>query len=204
MFVGFDIDFNEHDYQQYQKLNKALWLEYQAHTISADTVKRERFKPWAEKLKIDGLELNSAFLQAMSEVCKPFAGVVTLLDELQHHAKLGIITNGFTELQAVRLEYNGLSEHFELVVVSEQVGVAKPHIDIFKHALELMGNPAPEKVLMIGDNLNSDIIGGINAGIDTCWLNHKNSPQQKGIKPTYEVKSHIALEKLLMGSTPTI
>lgn len=198
MFTHFDIDFTEYDYKQYQKANKTLWQEYQAHTIPAETVKRERFKAWSKKLSVDGLTLNSAFLQAMAEVCKPFTGVVQLLDKLQHHAKLGIITNGFTELQAVRLEYNGLSEHFELVVISEQVGVAKPHIDIFTHALELMGNPAPDKVLMIGDNLNSDIIGGLNAGMDTCWLNRKNSPQQKGIRPTYQVTSHVELDTLLM------
>lgn len=198
MFTQFDIDFTEHDYQQYQKINKALWLQYQAHTIPAETIKRERFKTWSERLNIDGLSLNNAFMQAMAKVCKPFAGVVSLLDSLQHHAKLGIITNGFTELQAVRLEYNGLSEHFELVVVSEEVGVAKPHLDIFNHALELMNNPPANKVLMIGDNLNSDIIGGINAGMDTCWLNHKNSPEQKGIRPTYQVKSHTELTQLLL------
>ena len=197
MFSSFGVGFTEYDFQQYQKVNKVLWQQYQAHIISADILKRERFKIWAERLNMDELSLNSAFMQAMSEVCKPFSGVVKLLDKLRPQVKLGIITNGFTELQAVRLEYNSLSDHFDLLVVSEQVGVAKPHIDIFEHALKEMGSPEKSKVLMVGDNLHSDIIGGNKAGLDTCWLNQHGAEAQKDIMPTYQVTSYTELEQLL-------
>jgi putative hydrolase of the HAD superfamily/5'-nucleotidase len=119
---------------------------------------------------------------------------------LKGRAKLGIITNGFVELQQVRLERTGLREHFELLVISEEVGVAKPHRDIFEHALTIMGSPQRDNVLMVGDNPDSDILGGINAGLDTCWFNRENKPIPDGIIPKYQVSSLWGLEQLLFKS----
>ena len=119
------------------------------------------------------------------------------MNTLKGHAKLGIITNGFTELQQIRLEATGLDHYFDVLVISEEVGVAKPHPDIFDHALELMGNPPREHVLMVGDNPDSDIVGGINAGLDTCWLNTHRRTAPAGIRPKYEVSSLEDLERLL-------
>lgn len=134
----------------------------------------------------------------MAEICTPLEGALSLLNELKGKVKLGIITNGFTALQQARLERTGLKDHFDVLVISEQVGRAKPHIDIFNHALALMGNPDKTKVLMVGDNLDSDIIGGITAGLDTCWLNVDQRVLPEGIRPVYEVSSLSALAHLLV------
>ncbi|GAB2933948.1 hypothetical protein GCM10027181_36420 [Rheinheimera gaetbuli] len=66
-------------------------------------------------------------------------------------------------------------------MILEQVGVAKPHIDIFNHAFSLMGHPPKQHILMVGDNPHADIQGGINAGIDTCWLNRHGAARPDGI-----------------------
>lgn len=78
---------------------------------------------------------------------------------------------GQIKLQQVRLERTGFRNHFDVLIISEQIGVAKPHPDIFEHALSVMGSPARERVLMVGDNPDSDILGGLNAGLQTCWIN---------------------------------
>ena len=200
MFSRFGIEFTKQDYEEYQIVNQSLWVEYQNNNITAEQLQQQRFHSWASKLQIFPQDLNTAFLEAMADICSPLKGATSLLAALNGKAKLGIITNGFTELQQTRLERTGLSNHFELLVISEQVGVAKPHIDIFEHALSAMGNPPRERVLMVGDNPDSDILGGINAGLDTCWVNVNNRPTPVGITPRYQVSSLAELENLLLSA----
>ncbi len=199
MFSHFGVEFTQQDYQAYQMLNQALWLDYQNGAIVAQQLQHQRFNTWANRLQVSPQVLNSAFMTAMAEICIPLAGAISLLDGLKGTVKLGIITNGFTELQQARLKRTGLCSHFDLIVISEQVGVAKPHRVIFEHALSLMGNPTREKVLMVGDNPDTDILGGLNAGLDTCWLNVDNKPVPEGITPHYQVSSLAELENLLLG-----
>ncbi|MBJ4296929.1 HAD-IA family hydrolase, partial [Salmonella enterica subsp. enterica serovar Typhimurium] len=85
----------------------------------------------------------------------------------------------------------------DLLVISEQVGVAKPDPKIFNYALEQAGNPDRSRVLMVGDTAESDILGGINAGLSTCWLNAHHREQPAGIHPTWTVASLSELEQLL-------
>lgn len=199
MFKKFDVDFNLTHYNEYQLVNKQLWVDYQNHLITATQLQCKRFDAWAAKLNVSSHDLNSGFLSAMADICKPLDGAVDLLHALSGKVKMGIITNGFTSLQQTRLERTGLSNHFELLVISEQVGVAKPHIDIFDHALHAMGNPSKESVLMVGDTLESDIIGGINAGLDTCWINHHDRKLPENISPVYQVTSLIELKDRLLS-----
>ncbi|MDF2690994.1 MAG: HAD-superfamily hydrolase, subfamily variant 1 [Gammaproteobacteria bacterium] len=197
MFSCFGVNFTEQDYQNYQMLNKPLWVEYQNGSITAQQLQNRRFDSWANKLQVSTQQLNSAFLSAMAEVCAPLEGAVSLLNNLKGKVRLGIITNGFTELQQVRLERTGLKAYFDILVISEQIGLAKPHPGIFDHALSMMGNPNKEKVLMVGDNPDSDILGGINAGLHTCWLNANNKSSPEGITAHYQVSSLTELESLL-------
>lgn len=197
LFSQFDIQFSEENYSEYQALNKALWLEYQNGKINAKQLQVQRFSQWANRLKLSAQDLNSAFLAVMAEICKPLDGAEDLLNSLKGRAKLGIVTNGFTELQEARLARSGLRAHFELLVISEQIGIAKPDRAIFDHTLGLMGDPERERVLMVGDNPETDILGGINSGLHTCWLNAQNKAAPEHIKPQYQVGSLFELQELL-------
>jgi len=200
MFARFGINFTEQNYRDYQAINKPLWVEYQNGDITAQALQCQRFDAWSGKLKVSSEILNSAFLIAMAEICIPLEGAVNLLDALRGKAKLGIITNGFTELQQVRLERTGLKHYFEFIVISEEIGIAKPHFGIFEYALSIMGNPQPERVLMVGDNPDSDILGGMNAGLHTCWLNVDNRETPSHITPHHQVDSLSALNHWLFNS----
>lgn len=199
MFSVYGVEFTLEDYQEYQALNAPLWINYQNGSITAKQLQYQRFNTWAEKLNCCPHSLNSAFLASMAEICAPLEGATNLLSALKNKSKLGIITNGFTELQEARLNRTGHREFFDILVISEQVGIAKPHRDIFEHALSLMGNPNRQEVLMVGDNPDSDILGGMNAGLDTCWLNINNKPIPEAITPTYHVSSLKELQNLLLG-----
>ncbi len=189
--------FEHQDYDAYSLLNRGLWNDYQNGDISIYDLQRLRFAPWSQKLQISADHFSQLFQETMNDICEPLDGAVSLLTALHGKFKLGIITNGFTEQQQIRLGRTGLMNLFEMLVVSEYVGVAKPHPKIFEHALTFMGETAREHVLMVGDNPDSDIKGGLNVGLHTCWLNVHNKPMPQGIVPHYEVATLQQLEQLL-------
>jgi 5'-nucleotidase len=174
MLSRHNVDFTKEDFEDYEAVNKPLWVEYQAGRITPQELQQRRFDHWSKRLGVPSLELNHQYMQAMAEICHPLDGAVELLHFLSGKVKMGIITNGFSELQEARLAKTGLTHFFEFMIISEKFGVAKPDRRIFDHALELAGNPAREKVLMVGDNLGSDILGGLNADLQTCWFNPQN------------------------------
>lgn len=168
MFLDYSVTFTAEDFQDYQAVNKPLWVDYQNGAITSLQLQRQRFVGWGEQLNVPPEELNDAFMNAMAEICAPLPGAVSLVNALHGKVKMGIITNGFTSLQQIRLERTGLRDRFDLLVISEEVGVAKPDPRIFDYALEQAGSPDRSRVLMVGDTAESDILGGINAGLSTC------------------------------------
>lgn len=199
MFSRHDYEFDSTEYDYYQSINLPLWQQYQQGEISAKQLQVNRFTPWAAKLNTSAAALNSAFMLAMADICTPLPGATELITALKGRVNMGIITNGFTELQQIRLERTGFADVFSPLVISEQVGVAKPHIDIFNHAFALMDHPPKQQILMVGDNPHADIQGGINAGIDTCWLNRHATARPQGITPHYEVSSLQQLQQWLLS-----
>ncbi|MCK8045584.1 pyrimidine 5'-nucleotidase [Shewanella sp. 1CM18E] len=197
MFSRFDVDFSRQDFAHYQKVNQPLWVDYQDGKLTAQELQNIRFTEWAQKLTVSTQELNSGFLSAMADTCQLLPGAQELIDSLTGRVNMGIITNGFTELQSVRLQKVGLVDRFSPLVISEEVGIAKPDVGIFNHALSLMGNPDKSSVLMVGDNPHSDILGGINAGIHTCWLNSNGAEKPHGINPHYQVSTLCELREIL-------
>ncbi len=163
MFLDYSVTFTAEDFQDYQAVNKPLWVDYQNGAITALQLQHQRFDVWAERLNVSPGALNEAFLNAMADICAPLPGAVSLLDSLKGKVKLGIITNGFTALQQIRLERTGLRDHFDALVISEEVGVPKPDPRIFDYALAQGRNPDRDRVLMVGDTAESDILGGMRS-----------------------------------------
>ena len=101
---------------------------------------------------------------------------------------LALITNGIPDVQRPRIRRSGLDRLFPVVVISGEEGVAKPAPEIFDIALERMGDPAPEEVLLVGDSLSSDVRGGVDYGLDTCWYNPTALERGEGPEPRYEIR----------------
>lgn len=200
MFSQYQFAFDPAEFQRYQQLNLPLWQQYQNGQISASDLQQRRFEPYAATLGVSALQLNNEFLQAMATLCTLLPGARELLDFLKGKARLGIITNGFTAMQQARLEHCGVADLFDPLVISEQIGVAKPDPQIFQHAFEQLGRPDKNSILMVGDNPHSDVLGAQNAGIASCWLNVTAQPLPAGISPTYQVASLFELPALLHRS----
>lgn len=197
LFSHYQLPFDQQEFRRYQQLNLPLWQQYQDGLITATELQQRRFEPYAQRLGVSALQLNADFLQAMTTLCTLLPGARELLDFLHGKARLGIITNGFTAMQQARLEHCGVADLFDVLVISEEVGVAKPDPAIFNHCLAQLGEPDKSQLLMVGDNPHSDVLGAQNAGIASCWFNRHQLPLPAGIAPTYQVQSLLELPALL-------
>ncbi|WKE67408.1 pyrimidine 5'-nucleotidase [Gallaecimonas kandeliae] len=189
-------EMTEQCYSDFQRKNLALWEQYHQGEIDMLALQKQRFAHFGERFGVKPVALNAQFQEAMVENSPPMDGAHELLLSLKGRARLGIISNGFKALQPGRLARAGWSEFFELVVTSEEAGVAKPDPAIFHFTFDKM-DQKPEKALMVGDNPHADVAGGAGVGLDTCWFNRHGNPRPDGISPTYEVGSLLELKALL-------
>lgn len=174
-------------------------MAYQNKEITAKELQTIRFTALSEQTGQDPLTLNHELMQEMALVSKPLENTLETLKALSGKVKMGIITNGFKSLQQKRLDNTDTAGFFEIVVVSEDVGVAKPDPAIFEFAFGLIPQVDKSAVLMVGDTLASDILGANNIGIDSCWFNPHGQENTTGIQPTYEIHSMLELIEIASG-----
>ena len=124
--------------------------------------------------------------------------LLDVLRELSEVATLAIVSNGAQKVQTRRLAESGVMNFMEDVFISEKMGCEKPNARIFDAALRALGVENREHVLMVGDSLSSDIQGGSNAGLDTCWYNPNHAENPGKVIPTYEIASLEELYPLVM------
>ena len=120
-----------------------------------------------------------------------------VLTELQKHCRLYLVSNGVLAIQNCRMKGSGMDKYFIARFVSEEIGCPKPQKRYFDHCFERMGNPDRSKVLMIGDSLTSDIQGGVNADVDTCWFNPNHCENSSSLHPTFEIDDLRQLLKIV-------
>jgi len=182
----------------YQKINSALWAQFEKGTIEIDNLKKKRFADLFIhfNMDVDPIAFSDRYLQELGMGGYLLNGAMDVLEYCKGKFRLGAITNGIGNVQRSRLKVAGIGQFFETVVISNDVGIAKPDPEIFNIAFKNMKLNNKKEVLMIGDSLSSDILGGINAGIDTCWINN-NGIDNKDIEPVYTISNIGELIKIL-------
>ncbi len=138
-------------------------------------------------IEADPLAFSAGYLQHLSTHTDLLDGAEEVVARLARISRLMIITNGLKDVQRPRFAGAVISRHFEDFVISEEVQAGKPDAEIFAEAFRRMNNPAKNEVLIIGDSLTSDIQGGINFGIDTCWYNPRRKPREPNFEASYEI-----------------
>ncbi len=191
-FKQYDIPFDPAYIPLYLSINKTVWRQYERGEIQADELKPLRFQRLFEQLghTVDPHRFSNDYLDHLADGSMLLDGAEKLVLALHGKVRMMILTNGFARVQRPRLSRSNIQHYFEDIVISDEVGVAKPEPRIFDIAFEKMGLPPREQVLIVGDNLGSDIKGGIDYGIDTCWYNAKGQADPAGMNFTYEV-SHL-------------
>ncbi|GED26266.1 noncanonical pyrimidine nucleotidase, YjjG family protein [Brevibacillus agri] len=178
------------DYEAaYREINKGLWRELEQGGITLAELGVERFKRLfaAHELSGDAEAFNRLYLANLGQEVHLLPGAVDVCSRLAD-CRLAIITNGFAEVQTSRIRLSPLQDAFEQIIISQEAGFQKPDQRIFDYAFSRLALTDKKKVLMVGDSLTSDIQGGHNYGIDTCWYNPHGKENHLGITPTYEIR----------------
>ena len=175
----------------YKAINAEIWIEFEQGRIDALELRAKRFARLFASLgiQVEVDTFSQRYLVHLSQGYFLFDGTPELLANLGQRYQMGLITNGFPEVQRPRLAGSGIAGHFKFVAISEEIGIAKPDPAFFSAALAMAGNPDKRQVLVIGDSLSSDIRGGIQAGLDTLWFNPKGKQPDARWKGTYEARS---------------
>ncbi|MDZ5254048.1 YjjG family noncanonical pyrimidine nucleotidase [Clostridium sp. LIBA-8841] len=201
--LKFDIKYDENYHLKiYKEINTGIWKEFEQGLITQEKLKIERFKRLSDKLNIKFDEINFAksYMEHLADASFLFDDSIDLIENLNKSYKLSIVTNGLTSVQDKRIRKSTIAKYFDTIVISEEILIAKPDPKIFEHTLKHMNFSDKSKVLMVGDSLTSDIQGGINFGVDTCWYNPNKIKNETSIKPTYEISSFDELKSLLLNS----
>ena len=185
--------------KHYLHHNAILWDRYHHGYISADDLKWKRmwrtlleFKNGSEEL---ARKMSGYFLEVLPTKQNLFPHTHEILRHLKEKQyKLHLITNGFEKTQWRKLDNSNLGHYFEEVITSEGSNSVKPNKEIFEYALRITGAQLNESI-MIGDNLDADIKGAINAGMDSIFVNHI-SAELKDVKPTYVITHLRELEEI--------
>ena len=184
---------------RYSEVNHALWRLYQANKIDQKALRNIRFTRTLTKLGVPEEEqptdISAQFTDILPYKSAVFPYTHEVLDYLRDKGYvMHLITNGFQDIQHIKLASSRLTDYFVEVVTSEHIGCLKPDRRIFDHALERAGTTAPES-LMIGDNLECDVLGAFNAGIDQVYFNPEK--RRHFAQTTYEISCLSELKKIL-------
>ena len=186
----------------YRQINAQVWQALERGEITPDALRTLRFQRLfaAVGQQADTESFSTAYLVHLGHCGDLLDGAEAVVKTLAVTYRLALITNGLADVQRPRLAASPLLPYFESVTISDEVGVAKPNGRIFDIAFASMDHPAKNEVLMIGDSLTSDIQGGINYGIDTCWYNPNGKQRPDGLPITYEIKELAELIQTLRVS----
>lgn len=188
----------DHHFARYVDINRQMWAAVEAGTMQPVNVRLRRFEQFNAELGLDADPhvMAEAFVWGLAEFGELYEGAVDVIAELADHSTLAMVTNGLSDVQRRRIERLDLAPYFHTVIVSSEVGVTKPRPEIFDLAFAGLGDPDRSGALMVGDSLTSDIAGGRNAGIDTCWYN-PHGRVGDGSAFTHEIRSLTDLESLI-------
>lgn len=185
--------------KEYEYYNHKLWESLEKGEIDMATLKSRRFKEIVEKyhIKATHTQMSYLYMDHLGEATFEMEGAFLLCEKLSKYCKLVTMTNGISKVQRDRFKSSRLGQFISEQFISEEIGVSKPDPAIFEHALKVLDINDKRKVLMVGDSLSSDMQGGLNAGIDTCFFNPHGL--EMAVKVTYQVKSLSEIIPIVTG-----
>ncbi|MDE6480800.1 MAG: YjjG family noncanonical pyrimidine nucleotidase [Muribaculaceae bacterium] len=167
--------------ENYHTNNKHMWELHESGKITADFLKGERFRltiaPDRNDFEIQKFSrnLNDRYLRHLGECNAPMEGAKELLQYISRKRLIGILTNGFTEVQYRKIQTTGLDRYIQRMIISDEIGIQKPDSRLFRHAEQATG-ATPQSTIMVGDNPDNDMQGALNAGWHAIYFNRKQKP----------------------------
>jgi 2-haloacid dehalogenase len=181
--------FHQELLNRYQVYNQQVWSEFEHGGINPHDLRLKRFRLLFEEIHslLDPEEFSQRYSKNLARASYLLPHAETVLHALSGRFHIALVTNGLKDIQPERVKRSTIHQYIEKIFISEEIGVAKPETAFFDFVFSEIGHPPKSKVLIIGDSLASDIRGGLEYGIDTCWFNPNGKITALPI--TYEIKS---------------
>jgi len=173
----------DHLVQTYRTINAGLWDQYSSGAIDRATLSRLRFEQTLTHLDVEPADaegFRQVYMAKYRRYWEWIPGAKMTWEKVRSEWPVGIITNGFSETQKEKFQRFGFDHTAHRLVISEDVGVMKPHPHIFNYAAESAG-VAPEQILYVGDSPHTDIVGAAASGFKTAWYKPHPHPDQERI-----------------------
>ncbi|MBI5839512.1 MAG: noncanonical pyrimidine nucleotidase, YjjG family [Chloroflexi bacterium] len=189
-FTSLGLPFADAHLGVYQKINHGLWQALERHEVTPDVLQVRRFELVLEALQLTGSpeKMSATYVEQLGLCTDLIDGAYEVLKTLHRKFRLAVVTNGLRSVQHSRLARSTIRDFITELIISEEIGAAKPQRAFFDIAFSRLGNPPKSNALIIGDSLSSDIKGGVDYGIDTCWFNPTSQPRPDDLPITYEIR----------------
>ena len=194
----YDLPHDKETIKLYSAINLSFWKRFEKGEIPKDAIFEGRFKKLLQELNEDRHTalISDDYCGFLSEGYFVVNGADSILDYLKNKGYyICATTNGFAFTQKKRVEHSGLECYFDKVFISEHIGHQKPEKEYFDCVINNIPEKNRKNILIIGDSQSSDILGGINSGIDTCWYNPKN--EEAKINSNFVINSLEELKNIL-------
>ena len=188
----------------YLAVNRDLWARFDRGEVTQAYLVVERFAAFVRAMggHDDPAQFNRDYLDRLARGAFLLPGAEALCRALAPRCTLAIVTNGVARAQRGRFERSPLAGLISHLFISEELGAAKPDPAFFDAVLRALGGPDRDRVLMVGDNLATDVRGGLEAGLPTAWYNPRGLPNPTPWVPAWTVESYPQLEALILGGPP--
>ena len=196
---GFGLEPTETVLKRYNLINKAHWEALERKELTREQVLLGRFQVLFEEMGISAepMKVARAYEHNLSIGHWFLPGAEEAVARLSRKYKLYLASNGTASVQKGRMTSANLYRFFENVFVSQEIGVNKPAVEYFEKCFAQIPGFDKTKAIIVGDSLTSDILGGQNAGIATCWVNPHHKQGRPDIRVDYEIEALSQLEDLL-------
>lgn len=184
---------------RYRAINRRYWEALERGEVTREQLFVGRFREFFAALgvKNDPEACNRRYLSNLALGHSLMDGAKEILDYLSEKYELYLASNGVAATQYMRLKSADLTGYFRQIFISETTGFHKPERGYFDYCFARIENFDPRKAIIVGDSLTSDILGGKNAGIATCWFNPAKKPARADIRPDYEICALAELKAIL-------
>lgn len=176
--------------ERYSVINIKYWKMLERGEIDKKSLMLARFLEFAKEYGFEdrAQELSDLYMSNLAHQAQLFDGALEMVAELSKKYRLFIITNGVKSTQDGRFGMSPITKYFEKIFISEVIGFEKPHKEFFDAVANGIEGYNPEKAIVIGDSLSSDIKGAINSGLDCIWYNPQKKDAPEGWSITYTVE----------------
>ncbi|MBR4039633.1 MAG: YjjG family noncanonical pyrimidine nucleotidase [Clostridia bacterium] len=187
----------------YSAINSALWKLLEQGGITQKVLRVKRFEQFLEAIgrhDLDAAEMATVFADALGRQSVPIEGAIEAVARWSRIVPVIIVTNGISKIQHGRMNGSEVRHYISGMVISEEVGAAKPDPKMLEIGMEMAKITDKRRVLVLGDSLSSDIGAAANAGIDACWYNRKGHANTKGLPVRYEITDLDDVDGILLGT----